>query len=472
MLISLLATLFAQAAPAPTPQEVVRPQEVRALPGALDAVPVFNSNSPELVQTEGILLSTFPPEGKQHPAAHLNFSFNGRFDVFAHHVYRASSPDDLRSLYLGILVHNPGDRPVTIDILQAASYLSQPDAPFIALSSLVENPLGEVYAGPGSRVMDMILRGERQPDFPAQIQISAGETELLLNVPIPVAELDPPLNGRSTYMRLRSNGPVYIASLAQQATLDAAEPDDEASVEQAPTLAAWQTLLATGELSGARDRTPTPPDQTGGQIIYGRVAGVSQGSEWQAQLLDAPLSEDLEAQILTIPEPGGAFSYGISTLLAGRMGTEQNQSASMLVRYPDTAYQSHGNYGVQYSLTLPLVNPAAEPRRVAISLDTPIKEDDLLYGGLRFFDPLPPQIFFRGSVRVRYTDDNGFPMTRYVHLVEQRGQRGEPIVTLTLPETPPGGDRPPQVRLVQVDLLYPPDATPPQVLTVQTLDSE
>jgi hypothetical protein len=30
----------------------------------LDSIRVFNSNSPEVVQTEGILLSTFPPEGK------------------------------------------------------------------------------------------------------------------------------------------------------------------------------------------------------------------------------------------------------------------------------------------------------------------------------------------------------------------------------------------------------------------------
>src|SRR4029079_12787037 len=38
------------------------PQQVRVLPGQLDSIPVFNSHSPEVVQTEGILLSTFPPE--------------------------------------------------------------------------------------------------------------------------------------------------------------------------------------------------------------------------------------------------------------------------------------------------------------------------------------------------------------------------------------------------------------------------
>lgn len=472
MLISLLSLLVAQPAPAPTPlppQEVVRQQEVRALPGGLNSIPVFNSNSPELVQTSGILLSTFPPDGMQHPAAHLNFQFGDRFDVFAHHVYRALTEEDLSSLYLGIVMQNPGDRPVTVDILQAASYLSQPDAPFITLPPLLDNPISEVYAGPGSRVMDVILRGRRQSEFPAQIVIPAGQTELLMNLPIPVATLDPPINGRSTYLRLRSSGPVFVASLAQQAAAD------ENGIEQAPTLNDWQTLLETSDVAGGRDRTPTPPDQTSGQIIYGRVAGVSLGSEWQAQLRDLPLSDDLEAQYLTIPAPGSALSYGISTLRAGRLGTDQSQSASMAVRYPDTAYEAHGNYGVHYSLALPLVNPSDAPRQVAISLDTPIKEDDLLQDGLRFFDPLPPQVFFRGTVRLRYTDDNGFPRTRYVHLVEQRGHSGEPIVTLTLPAAESNvssGDRPPHVRLVQVDLLYPPDATPPQVLTIQTLDEE
>jgi hypothetical protein len=57
-------------APPPPPLEVLQPQEVRPLPGKLDDVPVFNSNSPELVQTEGILLSTFPPRQKSTSAAH------------------------------------------------------------------------------------------------------------------------------------------------------------------------------------------------------------------------------------------------------------------------------------------------------------------------------------------------------------------------------------------------------------------
>ena len=110
MLSFLLNFLLGQSAPAtPPPEEVVKSQEVRPLPGKLDNVPVFNSNSPELVLKEGILLSTFPADGKQVPEAHLNYPFNGRFDVFAHHVAKAEPPEDLRSLHLGIMLHNPGN---------------------------------------------------------------------------------------------------------------------------------------------------------------------------------------------------------------------------------------------------------------------------------------------------------------------------------------------------------------------------
>jgi hypothetical protein len=455
----MFAFLFtlAQATPTPPlppePQEFVLPQEVRSLPGGLDQIPMFNSNSPELVQTEGILLSTFPAAEMEWPDAHLNFPFEGRFDLFAHHVYRAPSPEELTSLYLGVIAYNPGSQPVAVDVLQAATYLSQPDAPFIDLPAWVENPLGEVYAGPGSRVMSDILRGQRQESFSPQVVIPAGGYEMLLNVPIPVETLDPPINGRSTLMRLRSNGRIYIASLALFAR------EDQAGNEQAPTLDEWRSLVQTGGLAGARDRTPTPPDQTEGQVIYGRVAGVAQGSTWEAQVADSP-----DALTLTIPAAGEAFSYGLSTLVAGRLGTNQVQTAPMLVRYPDTAYQAHGNYAIQYSLSLPLHNPTGQTQQVAIALQTPIKEDLLSQNGLRFFEPLPPQTFFRGTVRVRYTDDRGLPRTRYIHLVQRRGQQGEPLVTLEMP----GGDR----RLVQVDFLYPPDATPPQVLTVQTLEAE
>ncbi|MBD2243889.1 DUF3370 domain-containing protein [Nostoc sp. FACHB-888] len=450
MLPLLLIFPIAQLTPAtPPPEEVVQLQEVRPLPGQLDTVPTFNSNSPELVLKEGILLSTFPPDGKKVPTAHLNFPFRGRFDIFAHHVAKAEPPENLQSLYLGIILHNPGSEAVRLNIWQAASYLSQPDAPFIQLPSLSQNLLGTIFAGPGDRVMSDVLRGRRQESFPAQIDIPAGQSRMLLNLPIPVQGLTPPLNGRSTFMRLQSNGTVYAASLAMFARLN---PDGS---ERSPTLEEWQNLLNNSDVAGPRDKAPTPLEETGKPRIYGRVAGVAGGSRWRALLVDSP-----KARYLTIPQPGQVFSYALSSLHGGTLGTGQIQSAPMLVRYPDTAYRAHGNYGIQYNLKLRLYNNTQNPQTVSLSIQTPLKEDQLVKAGLRFFSTPARQIFFRGTVRVRYKDDQGQPKTEFVHLVQKRGQPGEPLVLLNMK----AGDR----SLVEVDFLYPPDATPPQVLTVST----
>jgi Protein of unknown function (DUF3370) len=396
-------------------QEVFQPQEIRPLPGELDTVPVLNSNSPEVVGTEGILISTFPSQGKETPSAHLNFAFQGRFDIFAHHISRTKA-GGTRSLFQGILLNNPTSQPVTVEVLQGASYLTRPDALFVALPSYVNDPLGTVYAGPGSRVMNDLLRGRRQGALPREIVIQPGQNYVLMNLPIPAGTSSPSSNGRTTLLRLRSSGSVYAAVLAMFA------PNGEGR-EQAPTLEDWQTLLVKGSLAGPRDVIPTPPSSNVVKMFYGRVAGVAIGSQWQAKLTDTPKGEQL-----TIPKRGRSFSYGISTLDRGTLGTGQVQSAKLVARYPDTAYRAHGNYGIQ----------------------------------LLFYNPPENRIFFRGPVRLRYTDDSGSTQTRFVHVTQQRGQRGEPLLVLNIP----GGDR----RMVQVDFLYPPDSTPPQVLTVKTLD--
>ncbi|MDR7897172.1 DUF3370 domain-containing protein [Thermosynechococcus sp. JY1334] len=421
---------------AQAPATIEKPQKVLPLPGALDRVPVLNSNSPEVVQRSGILLSTFPPEGKATPSAHLNFAFRDRFDIFAHHIAKPLDPQDLTTLYLGILAYNPSSEPVTVNLIHAASYLSQPDAPFRPLPNQQANDLGQVFAGPGDRVMLDILRQRRQSGWPAQIMIPPRSYALIANLPIPVKGLDPPLNGRSLLIRARSSGNLYLASLARFGN----EP---------PTLEQWQQTLTAGELVTPRDRAPTPPDQ-GGSIIYGRVAGVALGSRWH----------NPQQQPIPIPAAGTAFSYPISSLVAGRLGTGQVQTAPLVVRYPDTAYAAHGNYGIEYDLVLPLQNTSDRPQTLRLALQTPIKFDAPARG-LRFFAEPPNRIFFRGSVRLRFRDDQGTPQSRIIHLVQRQGQQGDDLVRLTL--------QPQEIRWVQFTLLYPPDATPPQVLTIETL---
>ncbi len=489
--------------------DVLRSESVFPLPGQLDDVPMFNSNSPELVQKSGVLLSTFPPDGMQVRQAHLNYPLQGRFDVFAHHIAKGLTADDVRTLYLGILIYNPAERPVKVDVMQGVTYLSQ-EAPFNNLPPYVANPLGTVFAGPGSRVTNDVLRGERQPQWPSQITIPAKSAQMLTNLPIPLrrltvatngtlppgsiipglpisasvaqtqnpvsllpseismasirnAALAPiaaalpaandnrplPINGRSILMRLSSNGPVYLASLAMYA------PQTPSGEERVPSLSEWIALLRSSGVAGPRDRQPTPPDSGSvSRFFYGRVAGVAQGSQWTAR------ATDKDSNSLSIPNPGDALSYVISSVDRNTFGTGQIQSAPMLVRYPDTAYRAHGNYGVQYSIDLPLKNNTDSTQRVAIMLQTPLQDERLKGQGLLFRNPPYDQIFFRGTVRIRYKDDLGIRQTRYMHLVQRRGQQGQPLIRLTLPK---GTERD-----VEVQLIYPPDATPPQVLTVET----
>jgi Protein of unknown function (DUF3370) len=436
---------------AKAPEIIVQKTQVRSLPGQLDNIPMFNSNSPEWIKKEGILLSTFPPDGKQVPEAHLNFPFEGKFELFAHHFIH--TPPNLQTLYIGIIVHNPGTENVRLNISTAASYLLSPDAPFALQPPMTENPNGEVYSGPGIRAVDQVLRGVRQADFPAELVIPPGESKMLMNGAIPVKDLVQLLNGRSSFMELQSSGKVYLASLAMYAKKN---PDGS---ERPPTIQEWQTLLNNGGFAQPRDTTPTPPDQVGGQLIYSRVAGVQQGSKWQANIVDPGKNS------LTIPHQGQAFSYVISTVRAGSMGTGQIQSAKLLVRYPDTAYESHGNYGTHYDLTLPLFNPTNQPQTVSITLETPQKEERLSQGGLIFRQPPWDFPYFRGTVRIQYADETAEQITpsvtRYVHLWHRRGQVLDPLFTVNLP---PG-----ETRTVRVDFRYPPDATPPQVLTLRSL---
>jgi hypothetical protein len=464
---------------------------IRPLLGRLDNVPVFNSNSPEMVRTEGILLSTFSPTGKRFPAAHLNYPLKGRFDIFAHHITQLDRPNAVTTLYLGILIHNPGTETVSVSLPQGATYLSTPEAPFRPLPSLVDNPTGFVFSGPGSRVMNHVLRGRRQLVFPSQLIIPAGESRMLVNLPIPLPRRNgartvapqlqplqelmgggqpffpmiedaPPMmgarapssNGRSLLAYLDSSGPVHVASMAMYSRLD------PYGAERPPSLTDWQNLVLNGNLIAPRDKPPSPMELVnvntpGSRFFYSRVAGVSRGSQWLARLID-PSGGDK----LTIPLPGHAISYGISTLHRGTLGTGQVQSAPMLARYPDTAYYSHGNYGVRYTLTLPLYNPSPQPQAVTVKIQTPLKDDDSRSASLNFLERPTSKVFFRGTVRVNYNGDDGVLYSRFVHLVQRQGQRGEPIVLLNL--------QPGERRQVEVDFLYPPDATPPQVLTVAT----
>jgi len=457
---------------------IVEYQPILELPGHLNDVPVFNSNSPEVISQEGILLSTFPRSGKANPYAHLDTPLEGRFDIFTHHIFRPADRNH-RTLYQGLIVSNPTGRTKTLKVLQGLSYLNSEDAPFRELPPFVEDPDGYVFSGPGSRLAGDLLRGKTQSIFPEQLQIAPYSTEILFSLPIPAS------SSRSTYLQLESDGTLFLANLAKYEVTDSMlvepesnwdldtrkgigdtiesvfpdpaprKPPERRFFNRPPVLDEWRSLLTSGKLVEPRDRAPIP-SADGSRIIYGRVAGISQGSQWVATAGDRRKNSGLD-----IPDVGEAMSFPISTTTTGTFDTEQVHSAPMLARYPDTALQGHGNYLVHYDLTFPLVNSSDETRQVAITFQTPIKQNQY-NDRLTFFDPPLEQVFFRGTVRIRYPDEFGDQVERYVHLVQHRGERGLPLATIEIP----AGDR----RSAQIDFFYPPDATPPQVITIRTVE--
>src|SRR5262249_40459712 len=150
--------------------------------------------------------------------------------------------------------------------------------------------------------------------------------------------------------------------------------------------------------------------------------------------------------VLAIPDPGTSVSYPISTVDQGTLGTGQVQSAPLVVRYPDTAYQAHGNYAVKYDLTLHLYNGSDQKRTISIAMQSPIKTNEQL-GGLKFNDPPPARVFFRGTIEIE--QGSACSRGKYFHLVLNQGERGHPLVTLALDSH--------TLQTVRVEFLYPPD---------------
>jgi hypothetical protein len=149
---------------------------------------------------------------------------------------------------LGVILKNPGNEPVKVSVLQAASFIEKPHAPFIQLPDLAENPTGRLYAGAGDRTTDLILRGYTQTGWPAQITIAPGQSKMLFALPVPIRDQPPANNCRSTIVKAETTGKVYAACLSMRARKNAA------GRERQPSLEEWQGLLRNGSLVTPRVR--------------------------------------------------------------------------------------------------------------------------------------------------------------------------------------------------------------------------
>ena len=419
-----------------------RDQRVLPLPGQLDVVPMVNDNNPELIEQDGILFSTFEAGGE----ASINVSLNGRFDLFSHHVYTGTDDSLESTLWLALLMAPQGKEPVTVTLLEGSTSLSQATekgqtaSPFLPLPAMMRETTVIVAAGPGSRVAGDLLSRRRATELTARDwTLQPGTATRLLQLPIPVQGLDPLLNGRNLQLRFRSSGPVQLATLASHG-----------EGHQAPSDQEWIALLNQGKLS-RKEHKPTPRGKPG-PIVYSRVSGVQVGSRWQARLID-PGQDSLSINDQPV-------SWPISSLERGTLGTGQVQTAELKAYYPGTAWAAHGNYGVEYDLALPLQNRGSDQQTLVVALESPLKTDRAI-GGLRFRSDAKGPVMFRGPVEVNgLSDKKGRPLGRQtVHLVLRQGQQGPPLGELSL--------RPGERKDVRIRLIYPADATPPQVLTVR-----
>jgi len=448
----LLALPLTAQAQTPTPQVTsIQKMKVFPLPGQLDSLPMLNSNSPEIVQQAGILVSTLPgPDSADSPF--LNYAFEGNFGVFSHHIAKDQHPGQ-RLLYLGLLVTNQTQKTIRLTRKEGASYLSQPDALFKPLPSFSQNPQAQIYAGPGDRVTTELLAGKSQLSAEV-IEIPPLSTQLVFSQPVPTnVAILPAINGRSSLMYFHSDGPVYLSHLAHFA-------EKEAGRFVPPTLDDYRQLLDQRILAGQREPEPTAYDPEdpppGGTFTYGRVSGVSQGLHWQGKFFE-------KTRILERPAPGETVAYPFSSVYLKRWGTQQNQSGKMLQRYPGSAYQSHANYGVRYDLELPLHNDTAKFATYSLGLSHPshmggtAKNAEMTY----LYPPNKP-VMFRGSARLRWVDEYNQQQDQMVHMVLRHGEETAPITMLTLP---------PGVHYnLKLSLFYPADCTPPQLLTLRRIE--
>lgn len=409
------------------------------LPGGLDTEPMLNSNRPERLESQGVILSTLPAPAAlpqaDRPGHFLDQGLQGNFTVFAHHVVRTAVGDS-RQFQLGLLAHNRSDQPLTLKRLRGQAFITRPDAPFIDLPLVQPNPDSKVFAGPGDRLSGAVL--QPSGSLPAQSwQLAAGETQLLMHWQVPTNPLwfiqqD---NGLSARFEFESSAEVRLSwvALLQNA---------------APRLSDYQALLDSGQSAGPAETEATlydpqtPP--SGGAFRYGRVAGLQAGSRWQGEI---QLSSE-QQQVLS---QGQAVGWPVSALYLKRFETGQNQSAPLLARVPGSALEAHGNYAVLYQLRLKLENPSASPQTYTLAWGHPLSYK----GGQADFVVNPrARTTFRGSLKI-----SGADQQKIQHLVLKEGSLTPPLWEQPL--------KPQASAQLTLEWMYPPDCTPPQLLILK-----
>jgi hypothetical protein len=409
--------------------------KVKPLAAVMDKLPMLNSNCPEVVSGEGLLVSTMSGVGKDVPENHLSYRFKGDFAIFLHHINKQTEAEAKKTLYVSWVAFNPTSQPVTLRVDEQASYLSQPDAPFVERAPLAIDDENKLFSGPGDRLTADYIHGKAKIEPPFLITVQPGKLAVVRHVDVPVADLKFHHNGRSFFARGNIDGALQMATIA---TFSESGP---------PELSKLEAMLKDSLMARPREYEklrPTPNDATG-RFIYGRVAGVQQG-----------VHLDASHNLLLDKSSDSIKCYPISSLARGTFGTGEIQSAKLLRRYDDTAYSAHGNYCVDYKITCKVRNSDYIKRKVYVYLDCPLKTDK---NEVKYAEQPEKAVFYRGSVKVSTAN-----YQRFYHLVLHKGQNLEALDAF---EVEPG-----EKMNFTVELLYPPDATPPQLLRIYSPKSE
>ena len=426
--------------PAPEPLRTVSLLHFRALPGVLNQVPVFYSNRPELLKTPGEILDSATLSGQN--------TLSGSFAVFAHHVVE-TAPFDFSGFRLGLLVRPANatarsTNAVTLTLHNAFIARTQPDAPFVPTAPILkQTDSQQIVSGPGDAMAwapEKALLTQSPPT-----SFTFDQEILLTDIEVPTFPLGLGIIGErnavSAWLDFSASAPVkmrWVALKTPGSMADIKEYQEAAKEKAGPA-----------ELPATEYDPQGPPP--GGVFRFGRVAGIAQGTAWTGD-------EVLSAQDLESLERGERLAWPIATTYT-KSWAGQNQSAPLLARQEQSAVESHGNYGLAYRVGYSFSNPTPKPLTLNWRWTQP---SAVKTPGILSYDP-KTQIVFRGSVRVKHQCQiNGVlkpPDLEVYHLQVQQGHWHVPFYEQALPAHS-------QCHLT-FEWIYPPDAIPPQVLSVE-----
>lgn len=387
-------------------------QQARPLQGTFNNVPVLHSNQPEEVEGPGILINTAPGSAVAENGAWLRnaeYTFNGDFGVHMHHKYlppyrRQIAPGSRRTeLTLGLILMNPGTRPVQIQFEKGAVRNSF-EAPYLADNLMGVKPLGPRpwNTGPGDATAVQLLRGRLDSRLTNAITLPPRSRVVLLQKALPALGI---ANG---LLKGRSDGPFQMAVVA--ASNPRSDADILAVLDQGRLAPGRVYLSRIGEINSRQ--------------IFSRVGGVAIGDAYQAQL-----KHDLRSQ--------GPLHVPFTSTHRHHFGTREIQVNPLAARMVDSSLDNVGTYGVRFDVDLNLIGHG--PYELVMSHPVPA-------GGLR------PFTAFRGSMQVR-TEEG----LQEMHV----GLRSGESLALTTLNLKPG-----VVNPVRVSMVYPADATPGHLLSV------